>query len=314
MKESGAYTSIEELVSMRHNSSRVNLLAHKKALTSLAGGHASSFRGKGIDFSEVRIYQPGDDIRNIDWRVTARTNKPHTKLYREERERPVYLVVDQSQSMFFGSKSVFKSVTAAKAAASLAWGTIGNGDRIGGFVFSDNEHQEIRPKEGKKGIQRLFHSLVNFNQSLSMAQKTDTVDKRSFTKALAGLNQVVRPSSLIFIISDFRSFDDISLQHLSLLKRHNDIVSIFIFDAMELELPKAGQYSFSDGKHRVSVNTSGQAMRQNYTRRFTQHHKRIRSQLITLGIPLIDLSTNADVAESLRNSLGQTSRMKRKNR
>ena len=134
----GIYTSIEELASMRYNTTGLNPLAHKKALASMAGGHISSFRGRGIDFSEVRIYQPGDDIRNIDWRVTARTNKPHTKLYREERERPVYIVVDQCQSMFFGSKKTFKSVTAARAAANLAWGTIDNGDRVGGLVFSDN--------------------------------------------------------------------------------------------------------------------------------------------------------------------------------
>ena len=214
----GVYVSIEDLVSMRYGTTGINLLAHKKALVSMTGGHASAFRGRGIDFSEVRIYQPGDDVRNIDWRVTARTNKPHTKLYQEERERPVYLVVDQSQSMFFGSKKSFKSVTAAKAAANLAWGALENGDRVGGFIFSDEDHHELRPKEGKRGIQHFFKTLVNFNHALNAQDPIPSTTRRTLTNALVGLNQVVRPSSLVFLISDFRSFDDIALQHLAVMK------------------------------------------------------------------------------------------------
>jgi len=310
----GVYTTIEELVSMRYHATGLSLQAQKKALASMTGGHASPFRGRGIDFSEVRIYQPGDDVRNIDWRVTARTNKPHTKLYREERERPVYIVVDQCQSMFFGSKTSFKSVTAARAAATLAWGALENGDRVGGFVFSDDDHQENRPKEGKKGIQSFFRSLVGFNQALNADRKTDTSNRRTLTNTLAGLNHVVRTSSSVFIISDFRSFDDISLQHLSVLNRRNDVICIFVFDSMELELPDAGSYSFSNGHKRVDVNTGSQQIRQNYTRRFTQHHKRVRNQLISLGIPLMDLSTNADISESLKNSLGRVNKRRRGSR
>ena len=157
----GVYVSMDELVALQAADLSLDLRGRRKALTAVAGQHRSSFRGRGIDFDEVRIYQPGDDVRNIDWRVTARTGRVHTKLFREERERPVYLVVDQRESMFFGTQKAFKSVVAARIAALLAWASRDHGDRIGGFLFNDRDVQELRPKEGKKGIQTFFRLLIN---------------------------------------------------------------------------------------------------------------------------------------------------------
>ncbi len=299
----GVYVSMEELIALQSHNCKLDLSGRRKALTAMAGGHQSSFRGRGIDFDEVRIYEPGDDVRNIDWRVTARTGKPHTKLFREERERPIYIVVDQSQSMFFGSQQAFKSVIAAKAAGYLAWGSRQHNDRVGGFIFSDNEVHEIRPRKGKKGIQQYLRLLIQFNQSLAAKGHTHG-SRASFIHALEGVIRVIRPGSLVFIISDFMHFDDITQQHFSLTARHSDVVAIQVYDPLEKQLPPPGSYSFTNGDKAITVNTRNKALRKNYHLRFLAHQERIRQQLASIAIPTIELSTASSVSDTLIASLG----------
>lgn len=299
----GVYVSMDELVNLQASQLELDLRGRKKALAVMAGSHRSTFRGRGIDFDEVRIYQPGDDVRNIDWRVTARTGRPHTKLFREERERPVYLVVDQRQSLFFGSQNAFKSVIAARTAACFAWAVRSHGDRIGGFVFNDSEVQEVRPRDGKRGIQNLFRVLVQFNQTLDGRQiRADS--RQSFISALQGLNRVVRPGSLVVVISDFLNYDDIAQQHLTLLGRHNDVIAIQIFDSMEKQLPPAGMYGFTDGKRSVRLDTSPKTLRRDYALAWIQRQDHLKQQLANLAIPLIEIETGDHITDRLRSSLG----------
>lgn len=306
----GVYISMEELVALQSHHCHLDLRGRRKALTAMAGSHHSSFRGRGIDFDEVRIYEPGDDVRNIDWRVTARTGKPHTKLFREERERPIYIVVDQSQSMFFGSQQAFKSVVAAKAAGYLAWGSREHGDRVGGFLFNDNEVQEIRPKEGKKGIQQYLRLLIQFNQNLT-GQGLINGSRTAFINALEGVKRVIRPGSLVFVISDFKHFDDITQQHFSLVARHSDIVAIQVFDPLEQQLPPPGSYSITNGQRAITVNTHNKELRKQYRLRFLQHQERIKHQLASIATPMIELSTANNVSDVLNASLGMKSRVRK---
>lgn len=306
----GVYISMEELVAIQSHHCSLDLRGRRKALTAIAGSHHSSFRGRGIDFDEVRIYQPGDDVRNIDWRVTARTGKPHTKLFREERERPIYIVVDQSQSMFFGSQQAFKSVVAAKAAGYLAWGSREHGDRVGGFIFNDDEVQEIRPKEGKKGIQQYLRLLIQFNQKLT-AEGMVSGSRGAFINALEGVKRVIRPGSLVFVISDFKHFDDITQQHFSLVARHSDIVAIQVYDPLEQQLPPPGSYSFTNGQRAITVNTQSKELRKNYRLRFLQQQERLKHQLATIATPLIEISTADSVSDVLNSSLGMKARSKK---
>lgn len=300
----GVYISMDELVALRGANLELDLRGKKKAMAAMAGLHRSAFRGRGIDFDEVRIYQPGDDVRNIDWRVTARTGRTHTKLFREERERPVYLVVDQRQPMFFGSQNAFKSVVAARVAAYFAWATRSHGDRIGGFLFNDNEVQELRPKEGKRGIQNFFRMLVQFNQSLEAKGHQRQSSRQSFISALQGLNHVVRPGSLVVIISDFLDYDDITQQHMSLLCGHNDVIALQVYDPMEKQLPAAGQYGFTDGQRNVRLNTAPHKLRKDYALRFVERQSALRDQLTRIAIPLVEISTADSVADRLRQTLG----------
>ncbi|MEL0036505.1 MAG: DUF58 domain-containing protein [Gammaproteobacteria bacterium] len=140
----GVRLTVDELLSLRQQASALDLASKYQVSSTLAGGYRSKFRGRGMDFDEARLYQPGDDIRNIDWRVTARTGKAHTKLFKEERERPVFILIDQSARLFFGSKVAFKSVIAARASALLVWACVNAGCRIGGVIFDDNNHLEHR--------------------------------------------------------------------------------------------------------------------------------------------------------------------------
>ncbi len=308
----GVYVSMNELIALQASHAKLDLRGQRKSLAIMAGGHRSSFRGRGIDFDEVRVYAPGDDIRHIDWRVTARTGKVHTKLYREERERPVYIVIDQRQSMFFGTKNAFKSVVAARTAAYLAWAARDHGDRVGGFLFNDTEVHEIRPKEGKRGIQQFFRLLIQFNQTLSAKSDTAPQSRSSITSAIEGLNQVVKPGSLVFIISDFHGFDDITLQHLSLVAKHSDMIAAHISDPMEQRLPANGSYGFTDGEHSLKINTGQRELRKHFSTRYIEQHLRTKEQLTRIGVPTIDISTEHSISTVLGEALGMKSRKRKK--
>lgn len=154
----GVELGLDELLEMRHRLHEARLFSSQNRRSPLVGLHHSRLRGRGVDFDQVRIYQPGDDVRTIDWRVTARTREPHTKLFHEERERPVFVLVEQSQRLFFGSGLCFKAVLAARAAAFIGWSALAHNDRIGGLVFSDRDCHEIKPRRSK-------HSLCNCSTS-----------------------------------------------------------------------------------------------------------------------------------------------------
>lgn len=296
-----------ELTELKGINLELNLSGRKKALATLAGSHYSAFRGRGIDFDESRIYQPGDDIRNIDWRVTARTGRTHTKVFREERERPVYLMVDQRHSMFFGSKTAFKSVVAARIAALLAWSVLKQGDRIGGFLFNDDSVQEVRPSKGKRGIQSFFRLLIQFNQALELQPAGQRSMEHSLSEALAGLNQVVRPGSLTVLISDFRPLSDDASHWLSLLRNKSDVLAIQIADPMERQLPKAGLYGFSDGDRHLRLNTAPQPVRQRFAIRYVEQQAALKQVFLNSGIPLLELFTDDDIVAKLKASYGARS-------
>lgn len=304
----GVYVTMEEMVGLANAHCQIDLHAQRRALAAMAGGHRSPFRGRGIDFDEVRVYNPGDDVRSIDWRVTARTGRPHTKVFREERERPVYLLVDQRQSMFFGSRTAMKSVVAARIAALLAWATREHGDRLGALIFNDTHSHEVRPKEGKRGIQAFFRVLVQFNQWLGADQPRTRPSRQPISQALESLAHVVRPGSLVILISDFQHFDDICVQQLRLVKRHSDIIALSINDVLERQLPLAGSYGYTDGEHSVRVNTSNKNFRKRFSLRFVEHQNELRDHFNSLGVPLIEIATDANLTEALGRELGFRSR------
>lgn len=300
----GAMVSVDQLIALQKIATGFELGTQRKILSSMSGGHQSSFRGRGMDFDEVRAYQPGDEVKNIDWRVTARTDKVHTKLFKEERERPIFIITDQSSSLGFGSQTAFKSVTAAHTAALLAWSSYRNGDRVGGIIFSDYSHKEIKPKEGKKTILRYLQILSEYNQSLATKNLPQNASQYfSLNHALATLYRVIRPGSLIFILSDFFGFNQQTVNNIRLLNRHNDLISFYVYDPLEKNAPKKGSYPVSDGTNYGNWRVRSKSQAKAYQDVFLQHHEDIKATLSKQGIPLIDISTEDKPVNILNETL-----------
>lgn len=288
--------SIEDLIKLRFGNSDVRLMSDKQIYSAITGSYSSRFRGRGIDFQEVRAYQAGDDIRNMDWRVTARTGKPHTKLFEEEREKPVLLVVDNSPGMHFGSRGTFKSVVAAQAAAILSWSTVANHDRVGGVVFSHERITEVRPQGGNRGALR-FLKQVSKIQNESVLD--NSLQASRLPEAFVHLRRVVRPGSQIIVLSDFSNLDDKTVQQVSLLSRHNELVWVFIYDELEANPPQPGSYAVSDGKKTFMLNTHDRKFNQRYRDRFSARIENLRSVCRKYNIHFLTLMTSDDVARAL---------------
>ena len=299
------FVTPKSLIKLRHAAQSLPLkVAKVKALQT--GEYYSPFKGRGMEFDEVRLYQPGDDIRTIDWRVTARTGKAHTKLFREERERSVILWVDFRQPMYFGTRGAFKSVTAAKAAALFAWSAEHQGDRLGGLLFSEQQHQELRPQRSTLALMHVLQKLAhNTSRPLNSVDNVDSIpEARSLNDALGRLRRVTRPGSKILLISDFRGLDDTSEAHMFQLARHNDVILVYIYDPLEAQLPPAGFYNISDSRITKSLDTSDGKVRDDYLHRHEQHMQRIHRICRRNHIHFLPLCTADDLLTSLQKGLG----------
>jgi uncharacterized protein (DUF58 family) len=297
----GAYSNLDELIRLRYGARDLKLNKQRKAFNLLVGPHQAKFRGRGIEFEEVRGYQAGDDIRSIDWRVTARTGKPHTKMFREERERPVLILVDQSLSMFFGSTTCFKSVMAAHIAALLAWAALQQNDRVGGLVFNGREHREIRPKRNVKNVLQFLNDINSLNHLL---RKDFSAAGLGLDEALEEMRRITRPGSNLFVISDFKGFARKGEKQLYHLSRHCDISAVRVFDPLEQDLPVNGYYNITDGNERFMMYTGDKGLRQSYREGFKQNTKKLSHLLGPMGIPLIQLSTLDSPVHYFRSLLG----------
>ena len=296
----GVRATSDELIQLRLKARDLRLDARQAARSVLAGAHSSRFRGRGMDYLESRGYQAGDDIRGMDWRVTARSGRPHVKVYQEERERPVVVMVDLGPGMFFATQGAFKSVIAARAASLIGWAAVRNGDRIGALLFNGG-HQELRPLGGQRGVLRIIRELVKATDpSRGMSAPPDD---SHLNDALIRLRRVARPGSLVFILSDFYAIDPDTRRHLRRLRQHNDVMACQIVDALEIAAPPPGRYAISDGSHSGILDTRSAARRQSYTDYFAGHHRAVRELMQQSNIPLLRFTTTEDVAQGLRDGL-----------
>jgi len=296
--EKVTWISSQSLVGLRTKARNIPLYTGK-IHAKQGGTYLSSFKGRGMEFDESRIYQPGDDIRNMDWRVTARTGEAHTKVYQEERERPVLLWLDLNPSMFFATKGAYKSVIATKAAALLAWCVTNHNDRVGALVFAGDEHVEIRPRRGKSAVLDFINRTVKHS-----AWNNGHDTQRNMETAMSRLRKVAHPGSLIFLLSDFREMNDITTSHLANIARHNDIVLINVSDPIESDLPTSGFYKVSNGQKEISFNTADKKLRERYHQRFVDHTENLKTLCRQNRMHLLNLSTDRDVLESLQDGLG----------
>jgi uncharacterized protein (DUF58 family) len=294
--------SLNDLMKLEHLVSNFSLLPEQPVHSVLSGKHASKLRGRGLDFSEVRKYVFGDDIRNIDWKVTARTKITHTKVFNEEKERPTFMIVDQSTSMFFASEGSMKSVLAAKIAAIGGFKVLKAGDRIGGLVFDDNSFETIGPKRSRKALMHLLELIVTKNQKL-VERKKIVQDKDFINRVLFKAKNMITHDYVVVVISDFKNLDEQGKIYLTNIARHNDVIAVMIHDTMETELP-AIKLPFGDGENQVMANGSEEILQKFKEEGITQKEKNIRF-LRKYGIPVMEFNTTDSLISQIKNIFGR---------
>lgn len=299
----GVYASLDELIRLQYKAIGFSFLPRQPVHSILAGRHASRLRGRGLNFEEIRRYLPGDDIRNMDWKVTARTRQAHVRVYTEERDRPVLLIVDQRRSMFFGSRRAMKSVVAAEAAALGAWRTLSVGDRVGAIVFDDRDVVEIRPHRSRQRVMEVLRTIVAMNHRLRVANEPSNAGM--LNKAVARASRVASHDHLICLISDGFGADDETVQSVTTASEHNDVLTVFIYDPLEARLPDAGRLVVAEAGRQLELDTSDESLRDRFAADFQRRLDRMQEISRRKTIPLLPVETGAGVAEQVRRLLGQ---------
>lgn len=305
----GVYADLSGLVRIQYKARGYTFLPRQPVHSVLAGRHASRLRGRGLNFEEIRRYLPGDDIRNMDWHVTARTRKPHVRVYTEERDHPILLLIDQRQNMFFGSRRAMKSVVAAEAAALAAWRVFFQGDRVGAIVFNDHEFIEIKPHRSRNQVVRILETVTRLNHQLS-AESLTAPNPAMYNEALRRALRLASHDYLIMSISDGFGVDDDTFRLGTQIAAQNDVIVMFIYDALEAALPNAGRLVFGQAGHQLEVDSSAATLRQKFKARFQDRFNSIQSFCRQRSVPRIAINTEEDVAEQVRARLGYIPRGK----
>jgi uncharacterized protein (DUF58 family) len=296
----GASASLADLVALR--AVRLHTRALRAERGSSGGARLTRLRGRGVDLAEVRLYQPGDDVRSIDWRVTARKGAAHTKVYREERERPTLIAVDQRRTMRFGSRLRLKSVAAAETAALLAWHALDAGDRVGGFVLDDAGIAPVKPLRSPRAVMRLLGRIARSNRALADdagAPAPAVVRRADLATLLEHAERAATTGYRVYVISDFAGLDAPARRRLNELGRHNSVVAIAVYDVLETELPPPGRYSVADGTARSAFDSDGAGARREYAARFVERRRQIEAACSSAHAELAFLGTHESAAERL---------------
>ncbi len=300
-----AYVALKDLVRLRYRAQGFSYRPAQPVNSVLTGRKRSRLRGRGLDFDELRHYRPGDDVRNMDWRVTHRTRTPFVRVYTEERDRPVWVVVDQRLAMFFGSRHQMKSVGAARTAALSAWRVIGVGDRIGALLFNDTTSKVYRPSRSPGALMSWLANLVNMNHQLT-ADSNEPSRADALSEALKKLSRYLTHDSLVIIISDFDGWDDQSLAAIKAIRQSNDVIAALITDPLERSLANADQLVVSDGAFQIQVESGKKEADVRFRAKFDAHVGSLAESLKRHQIPLISLTTESDIANQLLRQLGGT--------
>lgn len=302
------YADLKSLVKLQLHAQGFSFLPRQAIHSILAGRHASRLRGRGLSFEELRDYRVGDDIRSLDWKTTNRMRKPHVRVYTEERERDVLLLVDQRSNMFFGSQQRMKSVTAAEAAALAIWRVLSVKDRIGALVFNDQLINKIRPRRSSNTAMQILHHIVELNHRLTAS---------SGRQNLAQLNHVLQEAEtlcghdcLIVLISDMSGWNAETIARIKRLKAHNDLIVSMVYDPLEKNLTEQEQIVVSDGELQIELSTQDKDLKGRFDADFLGNIENLKLELSKYNIPILPLNTVTPVYKQLRQALsaaqGQT--------
>jgi uncharacterized protein (DUF58 family) len=297
---------LAELIAMRARAGRT-IPRSVRIRAPLASGHRSKLRGRGMDYAESRIYQAGDDVRHIDWRRTARSGKWHTKLFQEEREQGVLSLVDTHAAMRFGTRTRYKSVAAARAAAWLAWTSVRAGDRVGALAFGV-VRAAVDPRAGTRGALTVLGALARWDDEAAAAPANGAVGE-PLSHALHRADRLLAPGSRAMLLSDGQCVDDGAATAMARLTRHADLRAGILADALELQCVPPGVYVFETPEGRTRVDLSDIAARVRFRNHLATGRRRLVQACDAAGIPWTLIATDAEpdvvVAELWRRRRGR---------
>ena len=301
--DAGVYVDLEQLIALEQKGRKVSLLPRQPVHSLLSGRYASRMRGRGLNFEEIRDYQSGDDVRSIDWKVTARLQSPHVRVFDEERDRQGLLVVDQRLSMFFGTRRAMKSVTAAEIAAVVAWRILSVGDRVGGIVFNDRSIEEVRPQRSRRIVLQYLTKLAEQNQALGVGRGI-TRDATMLNRALDRIRRVAPHDATVVIFSDFDGADETTRHAIAALAAHNTVIAVLIHDPSQSELPAAGRMTVTDGELQIALDVAHGSTRQNILDMSKIRLRNVLEWTRDFGVPVLPLSTAEEPVNQLHHLLG----------
>ncbi|WP_431015052.1 DUF58 domain-containing protein [Bradyrhizobium pachyrhizi] len=299
----GVYVSLDDLIALEFRDRRVSFLPRQPVHSLLSGRFASRMRGRGLNFEEIRDYRPGDDVREIDWKVTARLQKPHVRVFNEERDRQALLVVDQRLSMFFGSRRAMKSVTAAETAAIGAWRVLGVGDRVGAIVFNDSDVVELAARRSRATVLQILSTIVAQNQALGVGRGIVPASGM-LNRALEHAERRTMHDATVILISDFDGADTATRRMIGAIARHNNVVAVLVHDPLQSDLPASSRMTVTDGELQIQLEVGRESVRKSIAQASQERLRGVFAWTRELGIPVLPLSTAEETAPQLRRLLG----------
>ncbi len=294
MVDYGPYSSVETLIGLKPVAKAIASNRVKPKLRPRDGLRQSRISGRGMDFEEARPYQPGDDARHIEWRVTARSGKLHTKLFTEEKEKNTLIVVDQRSPMFFGTRRRFKSTLAAEVAALLGWYTLMNKDHIGLLIVGNDRQHFVRPSSRNTQFLHALSSLNEMNHQLTTEQPSTEI---SFEQISRELSTLAKPGFNLVLVSDFHDFNERASNDLMRLKRHCSVRAIRIYDSWEQQLPNVGNIELLSAKQSLAIDTSADQQNRLYQEQQQQQYSIINDRLKLVDPFYTQLATHKEATE-----------------
>ncbi len=296
-------TTLNDLMRFEYMVQAGNILPNHPIYSILAGRHAAKMRGRGLDFEEVRLYVPGDDIRNIDWKVTARNNETHSKVFNEEKERPTFTLLDQSSIMFFGSEHYVKSVSAAHVAALTAFYTIKRGDRFGGIIFGDEGYDYLPPKRNKALVENFLQLVVKHNSILPQ-RKIEKPNVELINDMLRRTQTLVTHDFVITVITNLFLLNDDSKHLLRSLATRNDLILVHIEDPMDKQLPDE-KLVLTNGEKQIIWNNKKDKCGEKFSSDYEHRLDSLKEEFRRYKIPVSVLTTAIPVELQIKEKMGE---------
>ena len=295
---SGLFVTLDELIEQRRYVAYLKALTSRLAVSNQAGDVKSAFKGRGVELEEVRGYSFGDDVRDIDWRITARKDMPYTKLYAEEKDREIYVLLDLSPYMVFGTRKELKSVAAAKIAGLLGWLALGNKDRFGCIIFDGKNNYVFKPKNHQGNLIAIFKKIAAVSQDV--LRKTDEPLTDGFAKTVKLLQQNIKTQATVFAVSDFNHFDDALKKAIAGMARRTKVFMVNVFDVLEENPPKGGEYMAADYGKRLVFNSDSKQFQKAYKAHFALKRHEAKQFALRFGCRYLEVRTDIELYKQLK--------------